>query len=163
MKEEFYAGIDLSFTETGIVLLDQNSKIVEEMIIGSDKKDSYEKRIYNIYDRCRWVSDVSHLKMINIEGLSYGSIGKIAELGALHYFFRVKFFENKSPYIITTPTELKKFITGKGNSKKEIMIKEIYKKWGADFNNNNLADAYALAKFIVDKKETKNEQNKQNK
>jgi hypothetical protein len=30
------------------------------------------------------------------------------------------------------------------------MLKEIYKRWGADFNDDNLGDAYALARMALD-------------
>lgn len=46
-----------------------------------------------------------------------------------------------------TPTELKKFITGKGNSKKQIIIQQVYKKYGVEFEDDNLADAFVLAKM----------------
>lgn len=43
------------------------------------------------------------------------------------------------------PTVLKKFVTGKGNAKKQEMLLEVYKRWGADLSDDNAADAYGLA------------------
>jgi crossover junction endodeoxyribonuclease RuvC len=48
-------------------------------------------------------------------------------------------------YISVPPCNLKKFVTGKGNCAKELIIKEVYKRWGFDTDNNNIADAYGLA------------------
>lgn len=49
--------------------------------------------------------------------------------------------------LIVAPQQLKKFVTGKGNTKKEMMPKEVFKRWGEDFNDVNLAEAYGLARM----------------
>ena len=45
------------------------------------------------------------------------------------------------------PTILKKFITGKGNAKKEDIKLALYKKYQKEFKNSDEADAYALTMF----------------
>lgn len=45
------------------------------------------------------------------------------------------------------PMTLKKFASGKGNSKKQEMLMQIYKRWGIEFNDDNAADSYALARL----------------
>lgn len=45
------------------------------------------------------------------------------------------------------PTEMKKFITGKGNAKKEVVMKDVYKKHGFDTNVLDISDAFAVAKY----------------
>ena len=52
------------------------------------------------------------------------------------------------PDLIATNT-LKKFVTGKGNGPKSVIIKGVYKKWGYDVDNDNLADAYGLARLAA--------------
>lgn len=47
------------------------------------------------------------------------------------------------------PMTLKKFASGKGNSKKQEMLLQIYKRWGVEFNDDNAADAYALARLAT--------------
>jgi crossover junction endodeoxyribonuclease RuvC len=42
---------------------------------------------------------------------------------------------------------LKKYAAGKGNAKKQEMLLQIYKRWGLEFNDDNAADAYALARL----------------
>lgn len=42
------------------------------------------------------------------------------------------------------PTTLKKFVTGKGNAEKSLMIREVYKRWGFDAADDNQADAVGL-------------------
>ena len=43
---------------------------------------------------------------------------------------------------------LKKYATGKGNAKKQEMLMQIYKRWGVEFNDDNAADSYALARLV---------------
>jgi hypothetical protein len=45
------------------------------------------------------------------------------------------------------PMTLKKYASGKGNSKKQEMLLQIYKRWGMEFNDDNSADAYGLARL----------------
>lgn len=47
------------------------------------------------------------------------------------------------------PSQIKKFLTGKGNAKKEIMIKEAYKKFGFEASTNDEVDAYAIGKLLI--------------
>jgi Holliday junction resolvasome RuvABC endonuclease subunit len=46
------------------------------------------------------------------------------------------------------PMTLKKFAAGKGNAKKQEMLLQIYKRWGIEFNDDNAADSYALARLV---------------
>jgi Holliday junction resolvasome RuvABC endonuclease subunit len=50
-------------------------------------------------------------------------------------------------YVDVPPTILKKFITGKGNAKKEDIKLALYKKYQKEFKNSDEADAYALTMF----------------
>lgn len=49
--------------------------------------------------------------------------------------------------LVVPPLTLKKYATGKGTSKKQEMLLQIYKRWGVEFNDDNAADAYALARL----------------
>jgi Holliday junction resolvasome RuvABC endonuclease subunit len=47
------------------------------------------------------------------------------------------------------PMTLKKYATGKGTSKKQEMLMQMYKRWGVEFNDDNAADSYALARLAA--------------
>ena len=49
------------------------------------------------------------------------------------------------------PMTLKKFAAGKGTAKKQEMLLQIYKRYGVEFNDDNAADAYALARVASGK------------
>ncbi len=48
---------------------------------------------------------------------------------------------------LVPPTSLKSAIANSGSAKKELMLMEIYKRWGFEAATNNIADAYGLAKI----------------
>jgi crossover junction endodeoxyribonuclease RuvC len=70
----------------------------------------------------------------------------IGELGGV---IKLLLYDNSILFGLVQPTVLKKFVTGKGNSKKELMLLNVYKKFGFDTDNNNIADAYALGRFAL--------------
>jgi len=47
------------------------------------------------------------------------------------------------------PMTLKKYASGKGTSKKQEMMLQIYKRWGVEINDDNAADAYSLARIAA--------------
>jgi crossover junction endodeoxyribonuclease RuvC len=92
------------------------------------------------------------IRGIAMEGYSmYERFGQhnSGEVGAAIKLTLVGWFGLDKPIAYPTlvaPQQLKKFTSGSGNSKKSMMAKEVLKRWGADFNDDNLADAYALAR-----------------
>jgi crossover junction endodeoxyribonuclease RuvC len=44
---------------------------------------------------------------------------------------------------------LKKYAAGKGTAKKQEMLMQIYKRFGVEFNDDNAADSYALARLAA--------------
>ena len=139
-----FTGIDLSLNATGFVTIDKEKLVIKEEIITSNPKEEIEDRIMHIRN------EISKLlikdSIYYIEGLSYMSVSAtMAQLAALHYTIRIYLREIHTSFKIIPPTSLKKFVTGKGNSKKSLMIKNVYKKFGYDTEDDNLADAYGLA------------------
>lgn len=47
------------------------------------------------------------------------------------------------------PMTLKKYATGKGTAKKQEMLMQMYKRWNVEFNDDNAADSYALARLAA--------------
>jgi crossover junction endodeoxyribonuclease RuvC len=86
-----------------------------------------------------------------IEGYAFGAKGRgvfnLAELGGV---LRTMIAERFSGYWEIPPTSLKKFVTGKGNSNKTIMLERVFRKYGVGsevLTDDNQVDAYALARF----------------
>ena len=83
--------------------------------------------------------------------LKLGELAGMVKLSIWDYFDgnlnSVVPFENhiRTPLQIP-PMTLKKYAAGKGNAKKQEMLMQIYKRWGIEFNDDNAADSYALAR-----------------
>ncbi len=56
-------------------------------------------------------------------------------------------WESDYTYIEIPPLRLKQFATNKAAAEKDLVIKEIYKRWGVEFKTNDEADAYVLAQI----------------
>jgi crossover junction endodeoxyribonuclease RuvC len=152
---ELFVGIDPSFSGTAIVVLNREGKIVSQKEISTSKTQSQydiEERIYRIGSEVLDVMmSLEKVFVTYIEEISFGSSGADAsQLGALNYHIRVNLLHYHYPFYTVPPTTLKKFISGNGQAKKNLMLKEVYKRWGVDFNSDNLADAYSLARMALD-------------
>ena len=149
---KYYAGIDPSFSGTAVVILNEEFEIVEEFKISTKKmKDitTEEKINYILKELIEKINKYDRSEIIfNEEDISFGSTGQGSiQQGALNYSIRCLFLNYEFKYLTTPPTTLKKFVTGSGNSPKDIMLKEVYKKWKVDYNDDDLCDAYSLARY----------------
>lgn len=158
INEKFYCGLDLSFSGSALIILNNNGDIINKTEI-STKKD--ETNIYDIEIRMIQIKDEilsilekfrKNIVLIYIEDISFGSKGLASDqLAALNYFIRINLLKEKFlPYYMVAPGQLKKFVSGSGSAKKQLMLKEVYKRWGIDFNSDNLCDAYSLARMGLD-------------
>lgn len=51
------------------------------------------------------------------------------------------------PFYVASPTQLKKFATGRGNAPKDQVSMFVYKRWGFESPTEHIADAYALSQL----------------
>jgi crossover junction endodeoxyribonuclease RuvC len=154
--EQYYIGIDLSLTGTGVIILDKDCKVKEQNLIITKSSQLIEERIIHIYCMIETMVLNHPQCKIYIEGLSFGSSGaSMLELAGLHYYIRTCLKSIHKSFEIIPPTTLKKFVTGKGNSKKEQMLLQVYKKWNMEFDNNNICDAFCLAKYCYENNKEK--------
>ena len=147
-----YVGLDLS-TKTGLVILDESGQVIKAEEITTKEKNDPQRMII-LTEKI-----MSHLKdddVIAIEGFSYGSRGRgISFQFGYGYAVRIALFTANKPFLIVTPSQVKKYATGKGNSSKDNMILPIFKKWGFEHDSDNVRDAYVLAKIAFDLKADK--------
>jgi crossover junction endodeoxyribonuclease RuvC len=83
-----------------------------------------------------------------MENYAFGAKGRtfdIAEAASiLKYQLLYEHEFNAKNFRLVSIQHLKMFVGGKGNCKKELVLKEVFKRWGFDTNDNNLSDAYVL-------------------
>lgn len=145
-----FCGIDPSLTGTGVIVLREDLEIIEQRLISTKLK----VQEYDIEHRMKYIiNELEFIKQypiyrVCIEGLSFNSKGQsAAQLFGLAYLVRMWMFDNDIPFIEVPPTVLKKFITGKGQCQKDLMLLKTYKKFGIEFSDNNLCDAYGMARY----------------
>jgi len=106
-----------------------------------------------IYDNIQ--GRTSYTLYIVQEGISYGSsirTKSVFDLAGLNYMIRREFIKNEEiRFFISPPTHIKKFATGIGNCKKEMII-EMFKMIQPELSKSlpkvdDIADAYFMAKY----------------
>lgn len=166
-------GIDLSLTGTGMALIETNADELVRKAALLDKAHSVryfgtETMLVRLnatpvdpmrpvdwlkWDRWNRILDAvllmsSGVQRIVIESYAYGALGMRESLAEIGGIVRWQIMKNYgvSPLFVG-PMTLKKFLTGSGKSEKDIMLKEVYKRYGVDVDDNNMADAFVLAKI----------------
>lgn len=141
-------GIDPSFDGTGIVTLNVDGRWADECLVKTSPSKSVIERSQLIWEKVSEAIRLVRPQLIVIEGLAFAGKGRgVMGTGYLGYRLREHFEEVKIPYIEPAPTALKKFVTGKGNCAKELILQQVYKRWNMEYSDNNLADAYGLAQL----------------
>ena len=151
-RETLFVGLDPSINATGVVILDDCGNIIEQKTFSvKDPDKMFEKSLIKYEEEISFITKIINLGSIYIEGPSYQSAGQaILQMGALHFITRVYLYKANVYYKVIAPGTLKKFVTGKGNSKKDLMLLKTYKKWGVEFDDHNICDAYGLARMALE-------------
>lgn len=86
--------------------------------------------------------------------LKLGELAGLVKLSIWDYFDGnlnsvIPFEEELRRPLQIPPMTLKKYATGKGTAKKQEMLMQMFKRWGVEFNDDNAADSYALARLAA--------------
>ena len=153
---DVYVGIDPSLTGYGIVLWWPDGHAHRDVLIKTSSDRNYAQRLTEIRDTvARLLSEVSRdVRLICMERPAYDASGAFTG-GLVHAataFALLDVWGMESPHIapvLVAGNTLKKFATGKGVGKKGLMVKYVWTKWGFDTDDDNLADAYWLARLAA--------------
>ena len=163
-------GIDQSFKKSGIVVLEKGKPdmVHYEKYCVTDKSEDPFERTWLVACRVRDLVIQYNIDHVCIEGLAFGSMGNnTRDLAGLQFMIvnMVKFIMKDGPTIeVIPPQTLKKFATGKGNSKKELVIEALKNQYPKEydiFSNvlrvkkttgmDDMCDAYWLAQIGLSK------------
>ena len=142
-----YVGIDQSYSGFAITLLDAKNK-TEYYSIVYKAEGSGVDRLKNIEAFMLEVLVENTIVDVAMEGYAFGSqmANMLGELGAV---VKMTLHDFGLYPLIVPPTNLKKYVTGKGNGiSKSQMLLYVFRKWGAEITDDNAADSYALAKLV---------------
>ena len=74
--------------------------------------------------------------------VAMGELAAVVRLACYHYIGGEGSYPVKVP-----PTMVKKFATNKGNAKKNEVMLGVYKNFGVEFADDNMADSYVIARI----------------
>lgn len=137
-----FVGLDKSLTSTGICHIYPDGSIVQDEIsvngYGIARITAIGKRI------------LAHISPLNnpfvcMEGYAFDRMNRSHELGELGGIIKLFLDTRKIPWLEVPPTTLKKFVTGKGNTKKNLMPMHVIKRFGFEPVGGDAADAIGCA------------------
>jgi Holliday junction resolvasome RuvABC endonuclease subunit len=88
--------------------------------------------------------------LASIESPSYGSSGHIVQLSEMSFASRMVLREAGIPYYMVSPKTMKKYIAGHGSAEKEDIQRSILEKYFLVFSDDNEADAFGLARMLLE-------------
>lgn len=152
LRDPIFVGLDPSYNGFAIIVIDKDANIIEQKLINTKSDTEVEDRLLEVESEIKFIPNIMCLHSVCIEGPSYSSNGGfVLQMGALHYLVRLMLKKNGIKYNVIAPGTLKKFVAGTGRAKKDLMLLRVYKKWGVEFEDDNLADAYGLARMALEK------------
>jgi Holliday junction resolvasome RuvABC endonuclease subunit len=90
-----------------------------------------------------------------MEAQSLGSIGDVDALGQINGVVQVLLTDLGASPLLIPPATLKKFVTGSGQASKAQMAAATYNLWGEEIQQDDLCDAYGLARMAEEYVENK--------
>lgn len=141
-----FLGIDQSVLHTGICILNEDAGVMHLGLIEPKNIVNYERLVY-IRDELKQILHGRRFDVGVMEGYSYGSINKKFLLGEVGAVIKMTLFDHCDSCFDAAPKQLKKFVCSRGSASKEDVIFSVEKQWGVVVDNDNLADAYVLARI----------------
>jgi len=158
-----YMGIDPSLTGTGVVVLNEEGRLLEAHTFSAllPKKKKGEKWSAAVIrgfllGRClgllqeivNVVLRVQPALVVQEDLVSFGSNMRGAkDLAYLSGLIEDRLDGCQVKLQLVTPTDLKKFVTQKAKVDKSAMRLRTFQRWGVEFEDDNQTDAYGLARY----------------
>ncbi len=137
-------GIDPSLTSTGLVVLENGNLILHETLEVKEKGIARLLTLQNILEGRLFAYNPD---LVVVEGYAFARSNQAHQMGELGGMVRMLLAQKRVPWLEAAPTQVKKFATGKGNAAKELILMNVLKRWGVEFQVSDEADAFVLAKI----------------
>lgn len=137
--------IDPGCAQLGVIVLRNNDILYQNTLVATTKGIARLAKYRDALNKLMLTYAVTDGV---IEGYSYMSKWRAHDLGEVGGIIRLLFYDSKIQLTIVPPPTLKKFVSGKGNSKKELMMLHAFRKWGKEFPDTHQCDAYCLARYL---------------
>lgn len=153
VQDGIYVGCDQSISGTGLVAVDTDGQYISHRLVkGGEASAPMQalERIINIFqDMYQWINSLKDDKVpcVVLEDFAFSQANQMALLGGLGYHIRVMLRQTGWNFSACPTGTLKKIVVGKGNANKSAMILGVYKRWAFETEDDNIADAFGLAKI----------------
>lgn len=138
-------GVDVS-TKTGIAVVETGKKVIFTEQVEFKKMTGWP-RVSSIAGRVMEIREEFQPDLILLEGYGFANANTLVPLVEIGTAIRYFLWQEGQEYLDVPPTSLKKFVLGKGVGKKEMILLEVYKRWGFTAPTNDIADAVGLGMF----------------
>lgn len=147
-----YVGLDMSLTGSGVSTKEGTNVFVTTIKTApKDFKNDLERYRYIVEKAFGYIKETPDKTFICIEDVfvpqNKMQINAAMKLIGLAYLIRSRLYEAGYKFYIPAPSQVKKFVSGKGTCPKDQVTKEVYKRWGVDTKDDNQADACCMAYF----------------
>lgn len=138
-------GLDTS-TRTGVSVVDKDRNVLlgEQVTFpklrGWGRASAIAARIMELH--AEYKPD-----LVVIENYGFANANSLVTLVEIGTIIRYFLWQENIPYIDVPPNSLKKFVTGKGQAKKEEVMMYVLKRWDYTSKTNDIADAVGLGMF----------------
>lgn len=148
-----YVGIDLSLQKTAVVALHPggvwwrlHKPALKEMEAGAIERLAVHRALlHDFFD------SIPEPEMTCLEGYAFGRAAQNHQVGELGGTARLVLYDRgmAAKAVVLPPATLKKFVTNKGNAQKNVVLREVYRVWGFEALDDNVADGYGLAQAAM--------------
>lgn len=136
-------GLDPS-TKFGVAVVDSGEKIVFTQELEFKKLTGFD-RVNSLIASVEELRTTYKPDLIVVEALFVGMASSAITLIQLGSILRYFFWQEGILYVDVPASVLKKFVSGRGDAKKEQMMMHVLRRWGHEPKTNNIADAIGLA------------------
>lgn len=136
-------------TKTGVIVLSDDPAFYFSTELENKKLKGLDRVVW-FKEAAGKLLDTYKPTLAVIEGYGYGNAFTLVTLVEIGTAVRLACKERNIDMVFIPPTSLKSFIgdgEGKGKISKDMIMLEVFKRWGFDPSTNNIADAYGLARI----------------
>lgn len=143
-----FLGLDLSLSSSGAIIIDSDYQVLQRQVfstsaLGVERLFFLEEMLKSFLQE-----NLKDIDMVCIESPAFGiSEGNLFNLGQWAGVVELTLFKLGKEYIFASPTQLKKYVIGKGKGAKQLMLLKTYQYFQEEFEDDNLCDAYGLARI----------------
>lgn len=141
--------IDQSLCCSGVAFLNENEPNSFGMTTIEPGKLRDEARLLSIRTDLDTLVESNAINLVIMESYAFGQGSSAYSLGELGGLIKMYCLDKDLPLFVMPIQTHKMFTTGKGNTKKDLMLKEVYKRYQIDITNDNVADAVSILKTFL--------------